>query len=95
MESNSRFQLSRFSYSVVKELKLTKYKLNSTEKYVNLLESKKSLDPKASDNYFGEKKTLTHLLRRVTVYTMDSQINFDRQQVPDELIFDIQLVEFI
>jgi len=57
---------------------------------VNLLESKKSADGKTPGQSGGEKKTLTHLLKRVTIYTMDSQIDFDRQQVPDELIYDIQ-----
>ncbi len=57
---------------------------------MNLLESKKSADGKTPGQSGGEKKTLTHLLKRVTIYTMDSQIDFDRQQVPDELIYDIQ-----
>lgn len=74
---------------------LTKYKLNDTEKYVNLLNRKKvesdeKSETKRSDRNNERKKVLTHLLSRFTIYTMDSEIDFDRYQVPDELVHDIR-----
>ena len=85
---SNNFALAHNTYSVIKELPLTRYKANSTGKYVNLLESQKSDNSheKVKDK---SKKPMTHMLSRVTIYTMDSQIDFDRYQVPDELIHDI------
>ncbi len=66
---------------------LTKYKLNDTQKYINLLESKSKGPGKFSNT--EEKKILTHLIKKFTIFTMDSQIDFDRFHLPQELIYDI------
>lgn len=74
---------------------LTKYKLNETDKYVNLLDRKKmksndKVDDQTKNEKNNEQKILTHLLSRFTIYTMDSEIDFDRFQMPDELVHDIR-----
>lgn len=74
---------------------MTRYKVNSTGKFVNLLDSQRAdestttdMDRKRLANKNMEPK-ITHMLSRVTVYTMDSQIDFDRFQIPDELYHDM------
>lgn len=76
-----------------KSLQLTKYKVNDTDKYVNLLEKSKILgdtEPKKEE----EKKPITHLLTTLNILTLNSEINFDRREVPQELIQDIKCVNF-
>lgn len=70
---------------------MTRYKMNSTGKFVNLLDSQKARNT-VSDGKEKKKNNepkITHMLSRVTIYTMDSQIDFDRYQIPDELYHDI------
>lgn len=92
-QSDLSFQLTRSTHTVIKKLELSKYKQNSSEKYVNLLESKKAKEGMKFSNKNEEKKILTHLLNKVSIYTMDSQIDFDRYQIPEELYPDISIVE--
>ena len=86
-DESSSFHLSPRSLTVVKEISLTKYKLNDTQKYINLLESKSKSKEQSSN--IDEKKILTHLIKKFTIFTMDSQIDFDRFHLPQELIYDI------
>lgn len=94
-EVSTKFQLTGNSYSIVKELPLTRYKVNSTGKFVNLLDSPRA-DRSTTTGKDGKKQVkenkepkITHMLSRVTVYTMDSQIDFDRYHIPDELYHDM------
>ena len=93
-KSNIKFNV-RNGYVVIKDMMLTKYKLNETDKYVNLLDRKKmksndKVDDQTKNEKNNEQKILTHLLSRFTIYTMDSEIDFDRFQMPDELVHDIR-----
>jgi hypothetical protein len=88
-------------YMVYKELILSKYKLNRTSKYVNLIESTftdKNVQLINSNNETEKinltdpkAKIITHLLTKIYIETMETDINFDRMQVPGELYSDIRL----
>ena len=76
------------SSSVVKEFKLSRYKLNKTSKYVNLLDGNKYTDLENVSNTENT-KPITHLIRHVNIFTLDSQINFLRNDIPGELYYDL------
>jgi hypothetical protein len=67
----------------------SKYKLNSTSLYVNLLQSNNPEVQKQNEKLKKEQKILTHLITKLNVFTMDTEINFDRHDVPIELIQDL------
>ena len=97
MSKNENFQetsfsLSTNSYTVIKELSLSKYKLNNTKKFVNLLEATakfKENDEANSTVPVKEEKPVTHILSKFSIFTLDSQINFDNQQIPSEFYHDL------
>lgn len=83
-----RISLNNIFY---KSIQLTKYKVNDTDKYVNLLEKSKILgdsEPKTQK----DKKPVTHLLKILNILSLNSEIIFDRREVPQELIQDIRYV---
>ena len=85
---------NEFSFSpestrtVLREVSLSKYKLNSTNKFINLLDS--SLQSEKSAHQKKAEKPVTHLLTRFNLFTMSSNINFDRNQVPQEIYGDLR-----
>lgn len=66
-----------------KELLLTKYQPNNSEVYVNLLEAN-------TRESTSKTKPITHLLVNVNIYALDTTINFDRYQIPGEMMNDLR-----
>lgn len=83
-------RISLSSYVFYKSIELTKYKVNVTDKYVNLLEKSKILGDNEQKNSKEERKPITHLLTILNILSLNSEINFDRREVPQELIQDIR-----
>ena len=84
------------SSSVVKEFRISRYKLNKTSKYINLLDGSKKNENMENDAETNQnKRPMTHLLRQLNIFTLDSQINFLRNDIPGELYYDLTLVNFI
>ena len=82
-------QFTPDSHTHLKRVSLSKYKLNRTNLYVNLLQSNNPEVIKQNEKLKKEQKILTHLITKLNVFTMDSEINFDRHDVPIELIQDL------
>lgn len=76
-----------------KTIKLSKYRLNKTDKYVNLLERSNLADLNDSFGSDKNEKPITHLLTVLNVNTLDSMIDFDRNQIPQEFIADLRLTD--
>lgn len=79
-----------------KELMLTKYKLNQSDVYVNLLKTatsgeKRNGQTKATSN----SKPITHLLTNINIYTMDSTLDFDKFHLPAEIISELKWISSI
>lgn len=73
---------------------LSKYKQNRTNVYVNLLESKEEKLKKEAtlSSTNEENKPITHLLININVYTMDSVIDFKRDEIPGEIYQDLRSI---
>lgn len=86
LDSNSVWPTKIF----FKELALSKYKQNRSDMYVNLLQAaqKKPMEDTKRDE--KNERPITHLLTNINVNTMDSNINFDRFQIPGELYSEIR-----
>jgi hypothetical protein len=86
----------RFSFqrdTIIKALKLSKYKQNDTEKYVNLLSSvagSESAEVK-NKNAPHKDKPVTHLLRKLVVYVMHSNTRFISNEIPHEIYGDLRV----
>lgn len=86
----------RFTFqrdTIIKALKLSKYKQNDTEKYVNLLSSVASgegteIKNKASPD---KDKPVTHLLRKLVIYVMYSNTRFISNEIPHEIFNDLRV----
>jgi len=84
---------NEFSFSpestrtVLRELSLSKYKLNSTNKFINLLDA--SLQSDTNSHQKKVEKPVTHLLTKLNLFTMSSNINLDRNHVPQEIYGDL------
>ncbi len=76
------------SFLVSKNTRLSRYKLNKTSKYVNLLE--KSIDHNFKSENGVKEEIFTHLISYIRLYTLDSQINFFRNDIPSELFNDLR-----
>ena len=64
--------------------------MNKTSKYINLLDrSKKNENFEYDDETIQNKRPITHLLTQVNIFTLDSQINFLRNDIPGELYYDL------
>lgn len=75
----------------IKELMLSKYKQNRSDIYVNLLEAAtKNSEANEALKKVNNEKPITHLLTNINIYSMDTNINFDRYQVPGEFHHDIK-----
>ena len=85
---NGDFAFRASTFTSVKRFKLSKYKPNATSKYVNLLDASTSSSASPS-NTNVTKKPITHLLSEINILTLDSQINFPNDQIPEELFHDI------
>ena len=87
------FLLMGVTHTYIKEIKLSKYKVNSTRKYINLLDSKAknesdNLNDK-STKVDNDEKPITHLLMRLNVFTLERSINFLRNNIPEEIVRDL------
>lgn len=71
---------------IVKDVKLSKYKINSTSSFVNLLEL--SQTKQANEK---SQKPITHLIRKIKINTIKDQINLFRNEIPAELYNDLKL----
>ncbi len=83
IESAEDFAFRDSTYTSVKRLKLSKYRLNRTSKYVNLLES----DSQQLEH--TKSQPITHLLSKVNLLIMDSRANFPTDRIPEELFHDL------
>jgi hypothetical protein len=71
---------------IVKSQKLSRYKLNETNKFVNLLENTKESTSVHNDY---DKKPITHILSVLRLNLMSNDIKFDRTQIPQEIFHDL------
>ena len=85
----SNIKFTPDTHTHLKRVMFSKYKLNSTNLYVNLLQSNNPEVQKQNEKLKKEQKILTHLIIKLNVFTMDTEINFDRNDVPIELIQDL------
>jgi hypothetical protein len=86
------FLLTGVPHTYIKEIKLSKYKLNSTRKYINLLDNKVNnesdvLNEKSTKD--KDEKPITHLLIRLNVFTLERSIHLLRNHVPEEIARDL------
>lgn len=57
---------------------------------MNLLEATtKETDEVNSTLPIKSEKPVTHILSKFSIFTLDSQINFDKQQIPSEFYHDL------
>jgi hypothetical protein len=87
--SNSDFS---FKNSVIKSLRLSKYRLKDSDKFVNLLSSTIA----SNDTTVKEKsqpRTVTHLLGKLNIYGMYTPIRFKSNEIPGEIYSDLQILK--
>ena len=97
MTDRKNLNKSTFSFrsrTYVKEMKLSKYKVNKTEKYINLLGNKPN-ETNIFDTLRKSKtsKPITHLVKTVFVFSLERSINFHKNHIPEEIIHDLVLTE--
>jgi hypothetical protein len=77
----------------LKEITLSKYQLNNTQQFINLLDPKiKAKDSTETPNVTPSSKNtkpITHLLKKINIFTLERHINFIRNQIPEEIVGDI------
>jgi hypothetical protein len=84
------FLLMGVTHTYIKEIRLSKYKLNSTRKYINLLDNQvKNESENLNEKSAKIEKPITHLLTRLNVFTLEKSINFLRNQIPEEIVRDL------
>lgn len=81
-----------FKNSVVKNIRFSKYRLKDSDKFVNLLSSTIA----SNDTYKKDTsppKPITHLLSKLNIYGMYSQIRLKSTEIPGELYSDLQILK--
>ena len=90
LESGQRnFDSTKVYKTIMKKLDLSKYKINKTKSFVNLLNSKQSTTSGKQDQ--DDNRPVPHLITKLDLFTLNREIVFDRMAIPQEIFYDLAL----
>jgi len=89
--SQRNFDSSKIYKTILKKLDLSKYKLNKTKAFVNLLNSHQAAESESAKSEQADNRPVPHLVTKLDLFSLNRELIFDRTAIPQEIFYDLAL----